>query len=351
MAKRIKVAFYVHEWTLAGTARSHLRILEALDRDRFEPYAMVWDGGAHDLLPHLTRSLGDHVISFKRSQEKTGPEGAYMPLSSNLGTVMASLHPDIFHHARGGYREWPLSTHRYAPLQVETNIFGDLDTSPTLDRSIAICNYIAGHRGKTDAVIYNPIPPAVMEGPNLRARLYIPEDAIVCGRIGRPANFDPIALEAFIRVQKDRPNLFYIVVAPCESFNAMAFQMKAKNVICFAPTTDDTWIESFYRTLDIFLHYRSDGEVMSTAIAQAMMYGIPVISHTSPVFNGQADTLATDYFIAKNVSQYEDLIEELATQPEHCKDWGRIHKETAEARYLQSIVVRQIESKYKEWIK
>ena len=37
--KRNKVVFYVHEWTMAGTARSHLRILEALDRDRFEPFA------------------------------------------------------------------------------------------------------------------------------------------------------------------------------------------------------------------------------------------------------------------------------------------------------------------------
>jgi hypothetical protein len=201
--KRIRVGFQLGEWTYAGTARSHFRILEALDRSRFEPLALVWRQGQNDLLPALQAALGDHVIFYDRSAHRLGPEDAYRPESTNFCEVVAGLNLDILHGARGGYSEWPLSTGRHAPLQIETNIFGERDASPTLDRSIAICRYIEARRGGADAMIYNPIPPAEPDGPNLRAELGIPEDAIVCGRIGRPAGFTPIAIEAFARVVRE----------------------------------------------------------------------------------------------------------------------------------------------------
>lgn len=347
--RKIRVGFQLGEWTYAGTARSHFRILEALDRTRFEPFALVWRQGQNDLLPALQEALGDHVIFYDRSATRLGPEDAYKPESTDFDEVVAGLNLDILHGARGGYPEWPLSTGRHAPLQVETNIFGDLDPSANLDRSIAICHYIANRRGKTDAVIYNPIPPAELEGQNLRAELGIPADAIVCGRIGRPAGWDPIAIEAFAKVLRDVPSLYYLIVAPPE--NMVIPLLAANNIRTFAPTMDDKWIAKFHRTLDIFCHFRGDGECHSTAIAQAMMYGIPVISHTSPYFNGQGETIADGGYVCKEgMPEYAHRLKSLAT------DWvDRITRGgMAKSRsndFNQSAVVRQIEAKYLEWLK
>jgi glycosyltransferase involved in cell wall biosynthesis len=347
---KIRVGFQLGEWTYAGTARSHFRILEALDRDRFEPFALVWRDGQNDLLPALQRVLGDHVIFYERSQARRGHEDYHRPESTNFEDVVAGLNLDILHGARGGYPEWPLSTGRHARLQVETNIFGDLDPSPTLDRTISICHYIARRRGRTDAVIYNPIPPAELEGPNLRAELGIPEDAIVCGRIGRPANFDPIAIEAFVRVQEEIPNLCYLVVAPPEEMVKWGMERRVPNCICFAPRTDDAWIAKFHRTLDIFLHFRSDGEVHSTAIAQAMMYGIPVISHKSRGYNGQSETLGMGGYVADDLDAYTAILREMAKDKWLRDDFGKDAVERAQS-FLQSTVVRQIEEKYIEWLR
>lgn len=347
---RIKVGFQLGEWTMAGTARSHFRILEALDRSRFEPFALVWRDGQNDLLPALQEAIGDHVIFYDRSANRLGPEDAYRPESTNFAKVAAFLNLDILHGARGGYPEWPLSTGLHARLQVETNIFGDLDPSPTLNRSIAICQYIADRRGKTDAVIYNPIPPAELEGPNLRAELGIPEDAVVCGRIGRPANFAPIAIEAFARVVREVPNLYYLVVAPCEDIKAWVAQDQTPNVIFLPPTVDDVWIAKLHRTLDIFLHYRSDGETHGVAIAQAMAYAVPVVSHTSVYFNGQAETIGLGGYVCSSMDEYAHNLRTLAGNTSIRYARGTYAKARA-FDFEQAHIVRQIEAKYEEWLK
>lgn len=348
--RRIRVGFQLGEWTYAGTARSHFRILEALDRDRFEPFALVWKQGQNDLLPALEKTLGDHVIFYDRSPERLRPDEAYRPAWTNFEEVVKGLNLDILHGARGGYYEWPLSTGRHAPLQIETNIFGERDASETLDRSIAICNYIAERRGGADAVVYNPIPPAELEGPNLRAELGIPADAIVCGRIGRPAGFTPIAIEAFSMAVRYNPGLWYLIVAPCEDIKAWVGKGKTPNVVFLPPTADDAWIAKFHRTLDIFCHYRSDGEVHSTAIAQAMAYGLPVITHPSPFFNGQAETLGESDGICLDTKAYADEIQSMATIPPRRKTTGNRMMERATS-FAQSKVIRQIEAKYLEWMK
>lgn len=346
---KIKVLFYVHEWTYGGTARSHYRIIEALDRTCFEPYVLYWPAGQNDLLPGLQNMLGPNLLPFDRSLEKTGPEEGYRPLQTNFAQMVKLIQPDIIHFARSGYYEWPF-VERLAPLQIESNVFGERDTSGYLDKSIAICHYIAERRGGADAVIYNPIPPA-KPGMNLRDALGIPKDAIVCGRIGRPANFHPIALDAFSRVVGDFPNLYYVIIAPCRETKDYVERHEIPRVIFLPPTADDAFIESFYRTLDIFAHYRADGECHSTAIAQAMMYGIPILSHNSDSFNGQKETIGIGGFVLDSVVEYANLINRMASQTgtTHRTMHGYQAKKWALENYEQSKVVRQIEAKYTEW--
>jgi glycosyltransferase involved in cell wall biosynthesis len=72
-------------------------------------------------------------------------------------------------------------------------------------------------------------------------------------------------------------------------------------------TNDDYFIHKFYNTIDLFLHYRKDGECHSTAISQALSYGVPVISHYAGQ-NGQSETIRDGGFVVNNESEYLDRI-------------------------------------------
>jgi glycosyltransferase involved in cell wall biosynthesis len=348
--KKLKVLFYSHIINYAGTWRSHERIIQGLDRDRFDPYVLFWEGcDTHNRLEPVADIIGEQgLIPFHRSKEKTGPEQGWMPRETDFSKIVQQHRFDIIHFARSGYFEWPF-IERLAPLQIETNIFGFRDASLFLDKSIAICHYIAQARGATDAVIYNPIPDAALYGDNLRNALSIPEGAFVFGRIGRPANFTPIALEAFDCLVKKYPDLFYIIIGPCQQTRQFVEVRKIPHVILIEPTMDDAFIDAFHRTIDILLHYRSDGEVHSTAIAQAMMYGIPVVSHITNQYNGQIETIGRTGGVARDVNEYIQLTEQFIRHPEFRTQMSRLARRVALEKYEQKKVVQMIQNKYIQW--
>jgi len=341
---KIKIIYYTHHWDYAGTARAHENIVYSLNRNIFEPFIMYWDEGDNSRLPEIGKFMDrDHLIPFKRSKEKTGPECGYTPLWTDFHEVAKRVRPDIIHFCRSGYYEWPFNM-RLAPLQIETNIFAATDISGYMDKSISLCDYNAKIRKASDAIIANPVPEAKLKGPNFRKEFNIPEDAIVCGRIGRPRGFDPIAIAAFKRLVYSNPKVYYIVIAPCDEFKAEARGIP--NVILMPQTSDDVTIEAFHRTLDIYLHYRIDGEIQSTAIAQAMMYGIPIISHISKFNNGQIETISDGGFVASDEEQYYQFLCYLVSNKEMRQEIGRKARSHALENFEQEKVVRKIEDCY-----
>jgi len=345
---KIKVLFYAGSIDFGGTWRSHEQIFASLNRDLFDPYIFYWNDCPYsNRLPYVKDLFEEkRLIPFQRSEKRKGRFWNYSPYKTNFHTLAKSFNFDIIHIGRSGYAEWPF-THRMAPIQVETNIFGHRDKTRYLDKSIAISNTVSDMRGGTERVIYNPIPKAELAAGNLRKGLNIPTDAIVCGRIGRPANFDPIALKAFSRLSKKFPSLYYIIIAPCSEAKAMANTMD--RVILLDPTNDDSLINQFFNTLDLFLHYRSDGETHGMAIAQAMIYGVPVVSHFSPHFNAQTETIGSGGFVAKNVDEYYNYAKTLIQNSEERKARGLTAQKIANQNYSIDVVSNQIQNSYLQW--
>jgi glycosyltransferase involved in cell wall biosynthesis len=254
---------------------------------------------------------------------------------------------DVVHVARSGHYEWPL-TERLAPLHVETNIFGDRDRRGVLDRSLAASEYVAALRGGADAVSYMPIPAPERDGDTLRARLGIPAGAIVAGRIGRPANFTPIALEAFARLAAEDPQLWYVIVAPCERTRAWVAAHRPPRVLFLPPTSDDALIAAFHRTIDVFLHYRADGETYGTALQQALAYGIPCVSHASGAYMGQVETIGDGGVVARDGEEYYQAARRLVRDAGHRAAVGR--RALARARAFEPApIARRVEALYLDW--
>src|SRR5207237_10166679 len=120
----LRILYYGAGLDYAGTWRGHERILEALDRTRFEPYVFYWPDDRNTRLERVRALVGDdHLVAFTRAARKSGPWRGYRPRFTNFGRLARALRFDIVHVARSGYYEWPL-IERLAPLPVETSSLG-----------------------------------------------------------------------------------------------------------------------------------------------------------------------------------------------------------------------------------
>jgi glycosyltransferase involved in cell wall biosynthesis len=189
---------------------------------------------------------------------------------------------------------------------VETNIFGFNDESPErqMDFNIYISEFIRktalNASNEEGTVLYNPIEVPVLDmtpknkllcREALLRSYNLPDDAILLGRVGRADNFDPIALRAMERVEKEFDNVYYIVVNPCENWMRVSDDLGLRNVRFAEPIIDDGALSAFYRGLDIYAHARSDGECCPCNIQEAMMHGLPIVSHESAIYNGQSEII------------------------------------------------------------
>lgn len=63
-------------------------------------------------------------------------------------------------------------------------------------------------------------------------------------------------------------------------------------------------INSFLSCLNIFAHGRSDGEVCSSAIIEAMANDLPIITHPSMYNNGHITQVKNCGIVANSIEQY-----------------------------------------------
>ena len=344
---KIKILFYTGGLDYGGTWRSHERLMEGINWMKYDPYIMYWDECPGDNRLEIVREKfgQDRLIPFKRSQKKQAASTGYLPEYTNFYDVAIKQKFDIIHYARSGYYEWPFNK-RMAPLQIETNIFGGKDESPFLDKSIAICNYIKNVRGKSDAVIYNPIPLPEKKVYDLRQQLNIPQDSFVFGRIGRADNFHPVGIDTFAKLVKLFPNIYYVIIGACDSAKQRAANIP--NIRIVEPTNDDNFINAFHHTIDAMLHYRMDGEVHSTAIAQAMVYGIPIISHISCAYNGQIETIGNGGYVAFDEEEYYNAAKQVIIDKNYRERLSTFALEESQ-RFLQPTIIKQYEDCLEKW--
>jgi len=307
--EKIKILFYSHTIDYAGTWRSHERILLNLDKNLFQPYVLYRSNADNNRLDYVIKNLGsDFVIPFNSTNEKTGPDNGYSFINTDFFDVVSKLEPDIIHFARSGYYEWPFIK-RLAPIQIETNIFGFRDNSEFLDYSVSISDKITELRGGCDIKIYNPIPLPINNNEDLKKELNISEGCLVFGRIGRKDNFHPISLDCLYKFKQLGFKFKYIIIGACNNTLSKINELNLNDeCIVLDTTNDDDFIDKFHKSLDVFLHYRSDGETFGTAIAQSMMYGNPVISHYAG-YNAQSEIISNGGYVSHNENDYlEELI-------------------------------------------
>lgn len=378
---KIRVVHHSKTVGYSGTDRTAQLFCKHLAHsDKYEPFLVYRIGDAANSRLVVAREwLGeDHVIGYQWNPGTQGSAAPYIPETHNLNEVLANINPDIVHVHRSGYTEWPGFRHLAPNAKwVETNIFGYVDRTPEkqIDLNVYISEYIAdlakSHGGPLGPVLFNPIEQPVRDmttdmkaacREELLDEFKIPRDGLLIGRVGRADNFDPISLKAFAELEKVCSNAWYLVVNPCDGWRKTASELGIKNIRFIDPIIDDKKLSNFYRGLDIYAHARHDGECCPCNIQEAMMHGVPVVSHESGIHNGQSEIIGDAGFVVPvgDHQAYRDVLIDLANNPELASEdesglvrlrdyFGHAARRRAMRYFEAEVITKQLEQLY-DWV-
>jgi hypothetical protein len=146
---------------------------------------------------------------------------------------------------------------------------------------------------------------------DLRAELGLPERAVVMGfhQRAQDAIFSPWPLEAFARVA--RPDQYFVLMGGGSAYRSQAAALGLDNVLFIEHSGSAERISAFLNTLDLFVHGRADGETFGTVFAEAMMHGLPCMSHRSEVANAQPETMGPAGLFAQDEEDYVRKLQRL----------------------------------------
>ncbi len=129
--------------------------------------------------------------------------------------------------------------------------------------------------------------------------------------------YSPIPLDAYKKIENE--NTVFLMLNGSDLYKKQAKDLNIKNIIFlpYAETQDD--IYDFVSTLDVFSHGRKDGEVNSAAIAEAMYFGLPIVSHSSSYANGHIECISEGGRVLDKIEDYAAELKKLMEDKEYYK--------------------------------
>lgn len=185
---------------------------------------------------------------------------------------------------------------------------------------------------------------------NFRKKFNIKNSHIVAGFHQRVNDniFSNIPLNAFKNF--DRKNFYFIIMGGSTKYRKQAKKLKLKNVIFLPHNSDNFVISNFLNTLDIFAHGRSDGETYGTVFAEALIHGLPCISHYTGIDDAQKKTMGSHGLFAKDLNEYTLYLKKLFYDNNYRQNLTMGAKEFADKNYGLSIAEKKIITSYKKII-
>lgn len=221
---------------------------------------------------------------------------------------------DLVQTGRGGYPEFPFSKIKTVPIIDSLHLLAGVDNQYNIARVMHITNWsrrIWENKGGDwlrSVVISHPVEMAKTEVHSLRDKLQIPKNRVICGFHQRndESIFSPYPLEAYALCETE--NTHFIILGGSRKHRDQAEDLNIKNITFLDYTSDQNLIYDFLSTLDLYVHGRADGEVNSTAMAEAMYFGLPILSHTSSTNNGHVECIGDAGFVAHDIAEYKNKL-------------------------------------------
>jgi len=325
--KKIRVAFVKYGGLVDGGTEKVLHTIAAnLPKDRFAvdfyacdpaPYigADVKQGRTNPKNIAFLRKHGVKVITFKVGAKDLRTV-THVWRDTNFFELFDEKNYDIIQTGRAGHPEFPFTKIRKTPIVDTLHLSSMPDNQPNVSRVVHICQWNArawirrGGDADRVRVISYPISIDAKGKADLRAKLGL-KGKFIYGFHQRADDgiFSPIPLAAYAKIETEKTA--FIVLNSSKRYAEQAKQLGLKNFIQLPRAETMENVYAFLRTLDVYAHGRKDGEINSQAIAEAMYFGKPVVSHYTRLNNGQVETIGDAGIVVRTAEQYAEELARL----------------------------------------
>ncbi len=366
MNKKIKIAFIKFQGVTAGGTEKFLQIIAAnLPKDKFEVdyfYCDLTKTYFSDIKypetdqNRLNYLLNNNVnlIKFKVGARDLSTY-SHKWLDTNFWELFKPEKYDIIQTGRSGRMEYPFNKIKNIPIVDSIHLNAGVDNQYNISRVMHICQWNAdrwikkGGDKKRVVIVSHPITMS-KTNESFRQELGVTKKFIYGFHQRNDDNiFSPIPLNAFKKISNDTNH--FILLGGGEKYKQQAKELGIINITFLTHNSDPNYIYKFLNTLDVYAHGRKDGEVNSTAMAEAMFYGLPIISHWSEINNGHIECIGEAGLVVKTVDEYVNEMKKLATDKEYLLMRQIKAKERFLEKYELSGQMKNIENIYLDVIK
>jgi FkbM family methyltransferase len=190
------------------------------------------------------------------------------------------------------------------------------------------------------------IPDKPIATKNLRQSLGIPDDAFVAGLHQRDSAdiYSDWPLAAFKNLPE---NSHFILLGGSDKYVEQARALGINNFHKLSHIGDPLIISTFLNSLDVYLHGRKDGETFGNVLAEALLHGVPCISHRSlHGANAQIETIGPGGFFLESKKEYKEKLLKLYSDSDLRKNLGLLGKAHAEKQFSADNAAETLESLY-----
>jgi FkbM family methyltransferase len=294
-----------------------------------------------DTDPHRMKFLKEHGIQLIKFN--VGFKDVTIPthdwVDTDFWEVFDQTKYDLVQTAKAGPAEYPYHLMEIPVIEYVTLAAG-VDHSSSIAWSIHISQWqrklwMSGGGNVSRSSVIPVIPDKPITDQNLRKVLSIPAGAFVAGLHQRDSAeiYSDWPLNAFQHLPKDA---HFILLGGSEKYVDQAKRLGIINFHRIPHSADPQIISSFLNSLDIYLHGRKDGETFGNVLAEALLHGIPCISHYSASgANAQVETIGPGGRFLKSRSEYKETLLQMYGNSATRKHLGELGNKHAE-KYFNS---------------
>lgn len=341
---KIRIAFIKFGGLSAGGTEKFLQTIAAhLPKTMFDVTYFYCDTAPYigsdfihpDTSQERLKFMEEHNVKLVKFQ--VGAKDVTTPthdwIDTNFWELFNESDFDIIQTGRAGHPEYPFVKIKKTPIIDSVHFLGGVDNQPNILRVMHICEWAKekwineGGDERRTVIISHPMDIPDLNLDNVREELDL-KDKIIFGfhQRGDDGIVSHIPLKAYKQIEDE--NTHFLILGGSQLYSEQAKKLELKNFQQLDHTADRRKIYSFLNSLDVYAHGRKDGEVNSTAMAEAMYFGLPIISHTSEVNNGHVECI-------RDAGHVVDTVEEYSAQLNKLKS-DQIYKETLSQNALKN---------------
>lgn len=368
LGKKIRIAIVKFGGLSAGGSEKLAQIIAAnLSKERFEVDFFFCDAAPYkgaiymhpDTSPARVKFMSAHRINCVEFHvdEKDITTPTHKWLGTDFWEKFDKNNYDIIQTVRSGHKEYPFTKIRNTPIIDILGLDAGVDNQFNIARVMQICNWIAdrwssrGGDKKRVEIISLPVQMKSGDMKNMRDILKL-QNKFVIGMHQRPSNeiYSDIPLQAYKNIETN--DTAFILLGGSTSYQIQARELGLKNIHFLETTGDMDTVSSFLKTLNVYAHGRKDGEVNSQAMAEAMYFGLPIVSHRSSVNNGHVECIADAGVVVdeNDICGYATELRKLQNNTEYYTMRSRAAKQRFIDNYELYGQMKRIESIYESVI-